>query len=40
MSKILFTSGGTQEKFNPKENQTSTHKVDKSSPFKYAGAIL
>ncbi len=38
LSKIQFTSAGTQEKFNPKENQTSNHKVDKSAPFKYAGA--
>jgi hypothetical protein len=39
MCKITFTSAGTQAKYNPKENQASTHKVDKSAPFKYAGAI-
>jgi hypothetical protein len=39
LSEIQFTSAGTQEKFNSKENQASTHKVDKSAPFKYAGAI-
>jgi hypothetical protein len=39
LRKIQFTSAGTQEKFNPKENQTSTDKVEKSAPSKFAGAI-
>ncbi len=39
LSKIRFTSAGMEAKFNPKENQASTHKAQQFVPFKHTGVI-